>query len=124
MILVLILFSIGSMLLFLALRSLRAHRLKERYAIMFLFLGLPFFGLALWPWAVAYLADVLGIEYPTVLLLCVTTFFLLTTHNLLCIASVQEGKINALAQLVGILMEGRDTDTPESPIDSRPTPSQ
>ena len=103
MTLTLILLAIGNMLLLVAIRSLRLQRLKVRYALLFLFLGLPFFALAAWPDAVGYLAVMLGIEYQTVLLLTVTTFFLFMIFTLLSIVSKQEQRIICLAQKVGIL---------------------
>ncbi len=103
MTLTLILLAIGNMLLLVAIRSLRLQRLKVRYALLFLFLGLPFFALAAWPDAVGSLAAMLGIEYQTVLLLTVTTFFLFMTFTLLSIVSRQEQRIICLAQKVGIL---------------------
>ena len=72
----LILLAIGNLMLLLAIRSLRAQRLKVRHALLFLFVGLPFFGLAAWPDAVGYVGALLGVEYQTVMLLIVTTFFL------------------------------------------------
>ena len=99
----LIMLAIGTLLLLLSIRSLYANRLKERYALLFLFLGLPFIGLAVWPDAVGHGARRLGIEYPTVILLATTTFFLLINFKLLSIASVQERRITALAQIVGLL---------------------
>ena len=103
MTLTLILLAIGNMLLLVAIRSLRLQRLKVRYALLFLFLGLPFFALAAWPDAVGSLAAMLGIEYQTVLLLTVTTFFLFMIFTLLSIVSRQEQQIICLAQKVGIL---------------------
>ena len=107
MTLTLILLAIGNMLLLLAIRSLRAHRLKERYALLFLAVGLPFLALAAWPSAVGYVADWLGIDYHTVLLLAVTAFFLLMNFNLLSIVSLQERRIATLAQSVAILSQKR-----------------
>ena len=107
MTLALILLGIGGLLLLLSVRSLRAQRLKERYALLFVAVGLPFLGLALWPKAVGYIAGHVGIEYHTVVLLAVTTFFLLMNFNLLAIVSVQERRITHLAQIVGILGQRR-----------------
>ena len=106
--LTIILLLIGAMLLVLAVRSLRAHRLKEKYALLFFFLGLPFLMLAAWPEAIGYIAKKLAIEYPTVLLLCVTTFFLLMIFKLLAIVSVQDRKISTLGQVVGMLLSDRE----------------
>lgn len=102
--LIVILLGIGILLLLLVVQGLRTQRLKERYALLFLFLGLPFLVLAAWPDAVGYVAHNLDIEYPTVLLLCVTTFFLLMNFKLLSLVSVQDQKINTLTQMMGILM--------------------
>jgi hypothetical protein len=95
----------GVLLLVSAVRRMRAYRLRERYALVFAMLALPFIGLAVWPDALAYLADRLNIQYNTLTLLGVTSFLTLAVFELLSIVSVQEQKITALSQLVGILME-------------------
>jgi hypothetical protein len=100
----LIVLAIGATILFMAIRSLRADRLKERYAIIFVLTGLPFLVLALWRDAVGYLANFLQIDYRTLALIAVTIFFLLMIFKLLSIVSVQERRITTLAQHVGILM--------------------
>ena len=100
----LILVVLGGLILLLALRSLSTQRLKERYALLMVFTGLPFFLLALWPEAVATIARQLHIQYQTVLILAVTGFFLLMTIKLLSIVSIQDRKITTLTQQVGILM--------------------
>ncbi len=101
----LIVLTIGAVILFMALRSLRAGRLKERYAIIFVLTGLPFLVLALWRDGVGYVAELLDIDYRTLALLGVTTFFMLMIFKLLSIVSVQERRITSLAQHVGILMQ-------------------
>ena len=131
----LILLTLGGSLFTLAVRRLRQYKLRERYALIFLLLGLPFFALAAWPnavgsiahfldmdyrtvtllgvatvlaaWpnAIGYLADRLDIHYQTVTLLCVAGFLTVMVFELLTIVSVQDQKITALSQLVGILME-------------------
>jgi hypothetical protein len=101
----LILLVIGATILWLVLRSLRAMRLKERYALLMLGVGLPFVLLALWPDAVVFLSGALGIEKPTLLVLGLTVFVVLIIFELLSIVSVQERKITALAQIVGILSQ-------------------
>jgi hypothetical protein len=58
----LILLLLGGGLLLLAVMRLRRYRLKERYALIFLLLGLPFFALAAWPNAVGRIADVLDMD--------------------------------------------------------------
>lgn len=95
----------GASLLLLAVRRLRQFRLKERYVLLFLTLGLPFLLLAVWPRAIEHLADVTHIAQPTVMLLCVSVFLILVVFELLTIVSQQERKITTLAQMVGILME-------------------
>ncbi len=105
MTLTLILLAIGNMLLLMAVRSLRAQRLKERHALLFVAVGIPFLALAIWPDAVGWMAARLGIEYQTVLLLAVTTFFLVVNFNLLSIVSVQERRIACLAQMVAVMAQ-------------------
>jgi hypothetical protein len=104
----------GGLLLLLAIRRLRTYRLKERYALLFLLIGLPFVGLAFWPEGVAWVAThVLGIQYNTFALICVSVFLFLAVFELLTIVSVQDQKITALAQLVAILMEKQKLAEPE-----------
>jgi Uncharacterized conserved protein (DUF2304) len=95
----------GVSLLLLAVRRLSQYRLKERYTLLFFFIAAPLLGLAFWPDAVAYIAHRMHIEYGTVALLGVTALFSILILELLSIVSVQDRKINTLAQLVGILME-------------------
>jgi hypothetical protein len=101
----LILVVFGLSLLLLAVRRLRQFKLKERFSLLFVLLGLPFLVLAVWPNGVEYLARITHIEQPTAMLLCVTVFLILIVFELLTIVSVQDRKITTLAQLVGILME-------------------
>jgi hypothetical protein len=108
MILPLILLAIGLSVCVLALRSLRRQRLKERYALLLLVVGLPFFVVAAWPDVVGSIAAWLGIEYHTVLLLGVTTFFLLMNVKLLSIVSRHAQRIDTLAQIIGILAQEQE----------------
>lgn len=101
----LFLVAVGGLLLVSAFRRLRTYRLRERYALLFGLLGLPFIGLAFWPDGVGWVAAKLNIQYNTLALLGVSVFLLLLVFELLSIVSVQDRKINALAQVVGILME-------------------
>jgi hypothetical protein len=95
----------GVSLLLLAVRRLRQYRLKERYTLLFFCISAPLVALSLWPDGVSYIAHKLHIEYGTVALLGVTALFSILILELLSIVSVQDRKINTLAQLVGILME-------------------
>ncbi len=110
MTLTLILLAIGNTLLLMSIRSLRVQRLNERHALLFVAVGVPFLALALWPDAIGWLSARLGIEYQTVLLLAVTTFFLLMNFHLLSIVSVQERRITSLAQMVAIMTQKLHTD--------------
>jgi fatty acid desaturase len=100
-----ILISFGFTVLFMAIRRLRAYRLKERHMILFVLTGLPFLGLAMWPAAMGWLGQLLSIQYFTLSLLCVTAFLILMVFELLTIVSSQDRKISTLAQMVGIMME-------------------
>ena len=104
---------VGLGVLLLAVRRLRTYRLKERYAVLFVLIGLPFLGLALWPDAVGWMAKRLGIQYGTLALMAVSVFLFLTVFELLTIVSMQDQKITALTQLVGILMEKQNLAEPE-----------
>ncbi len=116
----LILLALGAALQLLAVLRLRRYKLKERYALVFLLLGLPFFALAAWPNAVGRLADVLDVDYRTLTLLGVASVLALMVFELLTIVSVQDQKITALAQLVGILMEKQKLAEPEHTPGSPP----
>ena len=109
----LILLILGGSLFTLAVRRLRQYKLKERYALVFLLLGLPFALLAAWPNAVGYFADLLEMDYRTITLLCVAGFLTIMVFELLTIVSVQDQKITTLAQHVGILMEKQKLAEPE-----------
>jgi hypothetical protein len=104
---------LGGGLLLLAVLRLRRYRLKERYALVFLLLGLPFFALAAWPNAVGRLSDVLDMDYRTLTLMLVAGVLSMMVFELLTIVSVQDQKITALAQLLGILMEKQKLAEPE-----------
>ena len=109
----LILLILGGSLFTLAVRRLRQYKLKERYALVFLLLGLPFALLAAWPNAVGYVATALDMDYRTITLLCVAGFLTVMVFELLTIVSVQDQKITTLAQHVGILMERQKLAEPE-----------
>lgn len=99
-------------------RRLRQYKLKERYALIFLFTGLPFLIVALWPDLTGKIAAMAHIDYRTLMLLCVSAFLLLMIFELLSIVSQQDRKITTLAQMVGILMEKQqlvDRRTPGEP---------
>jgi small-conductance mechanosensitive channel len=100
-----ILLGFGVTVLIIAIRRMRAYRLKERHMLIFLFTGLPFLALSIWPTAVGWVALKMHVQYQTVGLLCVAGFFILVIFELLTIVSLQDRKISALAQIVGILME-------------------
>jgi hypothetical protein len=104
----LILLAIGASLLLLAVQRLRQYRLKERYTLVFIFIGTPFLVLAMFPNALGAFAKYVQIPYQTVALLCVTAFFLLMVLELLTIVSQQDRKITTLAQMVGILMSKQE----------------
>ena len=99
-----ILLLFGTALLFFAVRSLRNQRLKERYAILMFFTGLPFLVLGVWPDGIVFLSETLDIEKPATMVLGLGVFVLLIVFKLLSIVSVQERKIQDLSQLIAILM--------------------
>ena len=105
MIRTLILLAFGIGVVVLAVNSLRQHRLKERYVILFVLVGIPFVGLAAWPDALATLAGWMDMPYHTVMVLLVVGFLILMLFELLSIVSVQERRITELTQTVGLLRE-------------------
>ena len=116
----LIVLALGATILLMAIRSLRAGRLKERYALIFVLTGLPFLVLALWRDGVGYIAQWLDIDYRTLALLGVTTFFMLMIFKLLSIVSVQERRITTLAQNMSILMQKQGLTDPTDESTDRP----
>ena len=116
----LIVLALGATILLMAIRSLRAGRLKERYALIFVLTGLPFLVLALWRDGVGYIAQWLDIDYRTLALLGVTTFFMLMIFKLLSIVSVQERRITTLAQNMSILMQKQGLVDPTDESTDRP----
>ena len=106
-----ILLLFGIAVFYLAIRSLRAHRLKERYVLLLILVGSPFVVLSFWPDAIVWISDRLSIEKPTVLVMALAAFVVLIVFELLSIVSVQERKIATLSQMVGLLnKELRDTN--------------
>jgi hypothetical protein len=97
--------AIGLTLVWMAIKRLRQLRLKDRYALLFTFAGLPFLLLAVWPGAIGTLSRWMGIDYRTLQTIIVAVFLILVVLELLSIVSVQDRKINTLAQEVGILKE-------------------
>ena len=124
MIRTIILFGFAVLLIALTLRSLRAQRLKERYVLLFLLTGLPFMVLTFWPNGILFLADILDIEKPTLLVLCATMYFILTTFSLLSIVSVQERKITTLSQMISLLQEQQKQQSETSDQDAAPPASR
>ncbi len=110
----------GSVLLLGAIRSLRAHRLKERYVLLLLAMGVPFLAMAVWPGAVDLLASRLAIEKPTVLVLCLTAFLVVMLFKLLAIVSTQERQIASLTQITAIL--AARADLPHASLSSSAAP--
>jgi len=96
---------IGLTLVWMAIRRLHQMRLKDRYALLFAFAGLPFLLLAVWPGAIGTLATWMNIDYRTLQTIVVAVFLILVVLELLSIVSVQDRKINTLAQEVAILKE-------------------
>ncbi|MEO0966678.1 MAG: DUF2304 domain-containing protein [Planctomycetota bacterium] len=118
----LILLTVGLAVIGLTLRSLRKQRLNERYVLLFVLTGLPLIAVAIWPNAVVFLERVLVIEKATMLTLGVSIYFLLTTFALLSIVSVQERRIQTLAQLVAMMREQRGGDAPAPDNTAQPSP--
>jgi hypothetical protein len=92
-------------LLYKTFRSLRAHRLKERYVLVFLLTSLPFLVLAFVPNGIVFLSEEMDIEKPTLMIMGLAGFLILLIFELLSIVSQQDRKISALAQVVALLME-------------------
>lgn len=101
----LILLFIGAAFLFLAVRRLRAHTLKERHALVFMLSALPLFVLAIWPTLLDVLVYWTGISASTLMLMGVCMFFLYMILELLSLVSKLDRQVSTLAQMVGIQNE-------------------
>ena len=101
----LILVGFGATVMTMAVRRLRAYRLKERHVLWFVFTGLPFLVLAIWPASVGWVAHLLDIDYRTVQVLFLAAFLILIVFELLTIVSQQDRRISTLAQIVAIMMQ-------------------
>ena len=117
----LILLAFGLTVAALAIYRLRTYRLKERYALLLILIGAPFIVMAVWQDAVGVIAEMLGIQYTTFSLLCVTAFLFVMIFELLTIVSIQEQKINTLSQMVGLMSEKRPRELADSkdPVSTR-----
>ena len=51
-----ILVGFGATVLLVAIRRMRAYRLKERHMLLFVFTGVPFLALAVWPMAIGWIS--------------------------------------------------------------------
>lgn len=100
-----ILLTICATLLLLVVSRLRCQKLKERHALVFIFISIPFLLLAVWPNLIELASAVLDISISTVMLLGVSVFLILLIFELLTIVSVLDRRISTLAQMVGILNE-------------------
>ena len=112
----------GATLIVLALRSLKAQRLRERYVLLFIGIGVPFLVLALWPDGIVVLSSVLRIEKATLLVLLATAFLILVIFELLSIVSVHERKIVRLAQDLAVLKASSTQPKDETPEAEPPPP--
>ncbi|MCC6239051.1 MAG: DUF2304 domain-containing protein [Phycisphaerales bacterium] len=116
-----ILLLIGAGLLLMAVKRLGKYRLKERYTLVFMFIGLPFLVLAFWPDAISTIAKKLDIQYHTLIILCVCAFFLIIFLELLTIVSIQDRKISNLTQIVAILMSDTENAGSSEPAAQPPS---
>jgi len=82
---------------------LRSRRLKEKYAALWVIVGLVSIVLAAWPRFLAHASDLVGIQTPSNLLFTLAIVFLLAIclHMSLELSS-QEDKIRRLAEEVAI----------------------
>jgi len=101
-----ILLMFAATLVLMTLRSLRRHRLKERYVILFLLTSLPFTILAVWPGLLGRIAEWMNMPYHTLMVILLAVYLLLLIFKLLSIVSIQERKIADLAQELAILRLG------------------
>ena len=101
---------VGSVtLLLLVFELIRRGRLKERYALLWLFSGVTLLLLSLYRGLLEFLARLVGIYYPPSLLFLIAFIFLLliTLHFSSVISGLAE-KNKKLAQEVGLLRQAMD----------------
>ncbi|MHB8846027.1 MAG: DUF2304 domain-containing protein [Nitrospirota bacterium] len=92
--------------LFVVFELIRRGRLKERYALLWLFSGLVILALSLFRSVVEYIAHIVGIAYPPSLLFLVAFGFLMliTLHFSVIISGLSE-KNKRLAQDIALLRQ-------------------
>ena len=113
MIRTLLLLLFGTTIVAMSIRSLRAERLKERHAILFVLTALPFLVLAAWPDGIVFMSEALTIEKATLMTGGLGAFTILLLIKLLSIVSVQDRRITTLTQVVTLLAERQGLTEPE-----------
>jgi hypothetical protein len=83
---------------------LRRRQLKEKYAALWLLVGIVMLGLAAWPPLLNYLARLTGVKSgPSLLLFVATLVLILVSVHLSWEVSRLEDKSRALAEEIGLL---------------------
>ncbi len=120
MIRIILMLGFGIFLITLAVRSMRANRLKERYALILMLTGLPFIVFAMMPDLILWFEEFLGFGRAALLVFGLAAFTVLVFLKLMSIISVQERKLIRLTQHVALLEEKlhRSSLLPDSSIDT------
>ncbi|MCQ2478634.1 MAG: DUF2304 domain-containing protein [Clostridia bacterium] len=91
---------------------LRKKRLSLKYSLLWIFTGLVFFILVLFPQIVSFLAKLFGVISPVnAVFVCLIFFILLILISLTSIVSLQQKRIKSLIQHLSLLQKQLDDKT-------------
>ena len=101
-------------LILVVLELIRSHRLRERYAILWLLTGVVMLVLAIWDGALVELADLVGIAYPpSALFVLISIFLLLVLLHYSTVIWKLSDENRILAQRLALLENRVGTNVPE-----------
>jgi hypothetical protein len=91
-------------LLWFIIHNVKKERIKEAYAIIWIFMGLAFLTVAIWPGLMGFISGLFGIYYPPALLILILTvmiIFILIQFSV--VISRQSERIKVLTQELALL---------------------
>ncbi len=94
---------VSLLILYTTMEAIRRNRLKERYALLWVFTSMAFFGLAIYPDIIAVATSLLGMHYTSAILVTVFAFVMLVAFHVCITLSRNEDDRRDLAQKVAHL---------------------
>jgi hypothetical protein len=90
-------------MLYVTLEAIRRRHLGERYALLWIAVSMGFFGLAIYPNAILFLSNVLGMHYTSALLVTVFTFMLTVSFHVCLVLSRADEDKRRMSQTIALL---------------------